>query len=84
MLVLARKTDESIVIGDNIVVKIISVENGIVKLGIDAPKEISIIRNELIEEIKETNKAALLEEVNTNDIALLNKILGKKKKKKKV
>ena len=77
MLVLARKTDESIVIGDNIVVKIISVENGIVKLGIDAPKEISIIRNELIEEIKETNKAALLEEVDTNDIALLNKILGK-------
>ena len=77
MLVLARKTDESIVIGDNIVVKIISVENGVVKLGIDAPKEVSIIRNELIEEVKESNKAASLEEVNENDIASLNKILGK-------
>ena len=77
MLVLARKTDESIVIGDNIFVKIISIENGVVKLGIDAPKEVSIIRNELIEAIKETNKAASLEEVNENDIASLNKILGK-------
>ena len=77
MLVLARKIDESIVIGENIVVKIISVENGVVKLGIDAPKEVSIIRNELIEEVKESNKAASLEEVNENDIASLNKILGK-------
>ncbi len=77
MLVLARKTDESIVIGDNIVVKIISVENGVVKLGIDAPKEVSIIRNELIEEVKESNKAASLEEISENDIASLNKILGK-------
>ncbi len=77
MLVLARKMGESIVIGDDIVVKIISVDNGVVKLGIDAPKEVSIIRNELIEEVKETNKAASIEEVNENDIASLNKILGK-------
>ncbi|HIP15375.1 MAG TPA: carbon storage regulator [Sulfurimonas autotrophica] len=76
MLVLARKTDESIVIGEDIVVKIISIENGVVKLGIDAPKEVSIIRNELIEAVKESNKAASLEEVNANDIASLNKILG--------
>ena len=77
MLVLARKTDESIVIGENIVVKVISIENGVVKLGIDAPKEVSIIRNELIEEVKESNKAASLKEVSENDIAFLNKILRK-------
>lgn len=77
MLVLARKRDESIVIGENIVVKIISIENGVVKLGIDAPKEVSIIRNELIEEVRESNKAASLEEVSENDIASLNKILRK-------
>ena len=53
MLVLARKLDESIVIGDNIIVKIVSIENCVVKLGIDAPKEISIIRDELIQEVKE-------------------------------
>ncbi|QOP44279.1 carbon storage regulator CsrA [Sulfurimonas sediminis] len=77
MLVLARKADESIIIGDNIVVKIISVENGVVKLGIDAPKEVAIIRNELIEEVKASNQAASMETVNEDDIVSLNKILGK-------
>jgi len=77
MLVLARKTDQSIVIGENIVVKIISVENGVVKIGIDAPKEVSIIRNELIEEVKETNKAASMKKLTQDDIASLNEILGK-------
>jgi len=76
MLVLARKIDESIVIGDNIVVKVVSVENGVVKLGIDAPKEISIIRNELIEQVKETNKAAA-KGSSIEDLANLSKLLGK-------
>ncbi len=38
MLVLARKLDESIVIGDNIVVKIVAIDNGVVKLGIRSSK----------------------------------------------
>jgi len=58
MLVLARKLDESIVINENIIVKVISVEKGVVKLGIDAPREISIIRNELLEDVKDANIAA--------------------------
>jgi carbon storage regulator CsrA len=61
MLVLSRKKDESIVIGDNIIVKVISVENGTVKLGIEAPRDVSIIRNELIEEVTAMNKAAVKE-----------------------
>ena len=78
MLVLARKLGESIVIADNITVKVVSVENGVVKLGIDAPREISIIRSELIEEVTESNKAAVLEHgVNKNDIDSLSKLLGK-------
>jgi len=78
MLVLARKLGESIVIADNITVKIVSVENGVVKLGIDAPREISIIRSELIEEVTESNKAALQAHgVNKNDIDSLSKLLGK-------
>ncbi|SFV66360.1 Carbon storage regulator [hydrothermal vent metagenome] len=78
MLVLARKLGESIVIADNITVKIVSVENGVVKLGIDAPREVSIIRSELIEEVTESNKAALQAHgVNKNDIDSLSKLLGK-------
>jgi len=76
MLVLTRKVDESIIIGDNIVVKVVSIENGVVKLGIEAPKEIAIIRNELIEEITQTNKAAV--GISTkDDLVGLSKILGK-------
>jgi len=77
MLVLTRKTDEAIVIGENIVVKVISVDNGVVKLGIDAPKEVSIIRNELIEEVTLSNKAASVSKADENDIASLSKMLGK-------
>jgi len=76
MLVLSRKLDESIVIGENIVVKIVSIEKGMVKLGIDAPKEVSIIRNELIEDIKDANIAAS-KEVELDDVSLLSKILKK-------
>ena len=76
MLVLARKLNESIVIGDNIIVKVVSLENGVVKLGIDAPKEISIIRDELIQEVKEQNRAAL-KKSDVDDLSELSKLLGK-------
>ena len=76
MLVLARKLDESIVIGDNITVKVISVEKGVVKLGIDAPSDISIVRNELIEDIKDANIAAA-KEASTQDLNVLSKLLKK-------
>ncbi len=58
MLVLTRKANDAIVIGDNITVTVISVEGGVVKLGISAPKEISIIRSELLQEVENANKAA--------------------------
>jgi len=76
VLVLARKENESIHIGENIVIKIVSIENGTVKLGIEAPKDISIVRNELIEELKESNRAAS-KKVDAQDIAALGKLLGK-------
>jgi len=76
VLVLARKLNESIVIGDNIIVKVVSLENGVVKLGIDAPKEISIIRDELIQEVKEQNRAAL-KKSDVDDLSELSKLLGK-------
>jgi carbon storage regulator CsrA len=79
VLVLARKVNESILIGDNIVVKIISLENGIVKLGIDAPKEISIMRDELIEEVALSNKAAS-HKTDSSTLMQLSNLLRKFKK----
>ena len=58
MLILSRKEDESIVIGDNITLKVISIDKGMVKLGIDAPSDVAILRSELLEAVEEANKEA--------------------------
>lgn len=79
MLVLARKEDESIHIGDDIIIKVVSIENGIVKLGIDAPKDISIVRDELIQEIKKSNQEAS-KKSDSADIEAISRFLGKTKK----
>ena len=58
MLILSRKADESIVINDNITVKIVSIEKGVVKLGISAPSDVSILRSELTHAVEHSNKEA--------------------------
>lgn len=47
MLVLSRKVGERLLIGDDIVVVVVRVRDGVVRLGIDAPKEIAIAREEV-------------------------------------
>lgn len=69
MLILSRKKDESIVIGDNIEVTVISIEEGKVKLGISAPKDIDIHRKEIFIEIQEENKKAAQGSLNLKDLA---------------
>jgi len=55
MLVISRRINEKIKIGDNIEIMIISIDKNQVKIGINAPKNITILRSELIEEIKKEN-----------------------------
>jgi carbon storage regulator len=52
MLVLSRQRDEEIVIGDNIVVKIVEIRGDKVRLGVEAPKEVPVHRREVYEAIK--------------------------------
>jgi carbon storage regulator CsrA len=48
MLVLSRKTDEKIVIGDDIEITVTQIQNGKVRIGVQAPKEVRILRGELV------------------------------------
>lgn len=58
MLVLTRRTEESVVIGGNITVTVLGVEGEKVKLGIDAPREVTILRSELLDAIRQQNRLA--------------------------
>ena len=50
---LSRKQNQSLVIGDNIVITILSIDRDQIRLGIEAPREISIMRQELFQAVKE-------------------------------
>ncbi len=52
MLVLSRKRDESIVIGDNVRITIADIRGGQVRIGIDAPKDVAVHRQEVFDAIK--------------------------------
>jgi len=58
MLVLTRKNDEAIRIGDDIVIRVVAIEKGAVRLGIEAPRSMTILREELIEAVTEENRKA--------------------------
>jgi carbon storage regulator len=59
MLILSRKSGESIVIDGRIHVKIVRVEGEVVKIGIEAPAEVPVHRREVYEEIQRSNEQAL-------------------------
>lgn len=58
MLVLSRKINEAIMIGDNVRIVIVAVERDQVKVGIEAPRDIPVHRSEVYEEIQRSNRLA--------------------------
>ncbi|WP_339251374.1 carbon storage regulator CsrA [Sporosarcina sp. FSL W8-0480] len=59
MLVLSRKPNETIKIGDDIEIRILEVKGDTIRIGIEAPKTVDILRGELVQSITETNTEAL-------------------------
>ncbi|NRY60075.1 carbon storage regulator CsrA [Clostridium beijerinckii] len=58
MLIITRKKGESLMIGDDIEIIISKIDDGSVKIGINAPKSVQVLRKELYEEIEQENKQA--------------------------
>ncbi|UDQ97487.1 carbon storage regulator CsrA [Lentisphaerota bacterium WC36G] len=81
MLILTRKLDESIIIDNNIEIKILKVQSGAVQIGVKAPKDIEIYRQEVFEQICEENSKAVTNKVSQSELeeqlhglsALINK-----------
>ena len=72
MLIITRKKGESLMIGDDIEIVISKIDDGSVKIGIEAPKNVTILRKELYEEVELENK-----EASKIDISMLSNIKKK-------
>ena len=64
MLIITRKKGESLMIGEDIEITINKIDDGSVKIGIKAPKNVSILRKELYEQIEKENKEASNVDIN--------------------
>lgn len=85
MLVLTRKIEEEIKIGDNIVIKVLDVEGGSVKIGIDAPRDIVILRMEILEQVQKENIESASKNVLdiTDAVDMIKKKFNREKEKHK-
>lgn len=73
MLVLTRKSNESIMIGSNVEIVVLAVEGDHVKIGIRAPKEVDIYRKEIYLAIQSENRAAAINPVSIDEVSKLFK-----------
>lgn len=73
MLILSRKTDQQIKIGDNITITIIDIKGDQVKIGVEAPKDVKVFRQEVFNAIKNENTQAAV--VSGEAVDVLSKIL---------
>ncbi len=85
MLVLSRRKDETIMIGDNVEVTIVDIKGDTVRLGIQAPRSISVHRKEIYEAIQAENIAAGKQQAVPDKTAIggLAQMLKKQKGNKK-
>lgn len=58
MLVLSRRSGESVVVGDDVTISILEVRGDVVRVGITAPRSVAVHRAELLEELERTNRDA--------------------------
>ena len=70
MLILQRKAGQSLTIGQDVTVTVLSVDGGRVRISIDAPKDIPILRSELLETI-EANKASVVDQRSAEELLSL-------------
>lgn len=80
MLVLTRKPGEGVLIGDNISIKIIELKGGAIRIGIEAPPEMKIYRQEVYDRIRNENIGAT--NWDLNDLDSISNTLSKKQVKK--
>jgi carbon storage regulator len=80
MLVLTRRLGETIVIGDDIVIKIVDIHGKQIRVGIEAPTEVSVYRGEIYDRIMLENKAAAQAASNLEAIAELKSLISKDEK----
>jgi carbon storage regulator len=79
MLVLTRKAGEGIIIGDDIKITVVELKGGGVRIGIDAPREMKIHRQEVFDRIKQENKEATQWDIA--DLSELSTMLNAGRKK---
>ncbi len=79
MLVLARRLNQSIMIGNDIEVVIVDIKGEQVKIGIKAPKSVSVHRAEVYKEIEQQNIEATKTKINPTDLKNISDLLKKKK-----
>lgn len=80
MLSLSRKVGEKLIIGDNIVITILGSDRGTIRLGIEAPKEITVYRKEIYDKIVQLNQLAAKSEVSQLKEAITNNTILLKNK----